>query len=261
MKKLFLCWVSLLLCLHTIAQQPVTYQAGFMYGEGLKLPYRFLKPPENHNQKYPLIIFLHGAFEKGDDNERQLDIGGKFFLNDSIRNQYPAFVLFPQCADTDSWAYFENKIDFATGQATDWNFPFNKKPTRVTAALKKLIDSLVLKERLDPTRIYIAGYSQGGMGVLDMIARYPDTFAAGLSICGAGEPLTAKFFAGKVALWMFHGDKDDVVPVSFSRDYARRLSKLGAVVKYSEYSGIGHNSWAVALAEPGLMQWLFTQHK
>ena len=223
------------------------------------LQYRLLLPAAGLSGKYPLIIFLHGAFEKGDDNEKQLSIGGHFFLRDSIRKNYPAYILFPQCPEDDSWAYFENKIDFTTGFATDWNFPFRKEPTPVISVLKKLIDSLAASGKIAADKIYIAGLSQGGMGVLDMCARYPETFAAAISICGAGEPMSARLFARKVAVWLFHGDKDPVVPVDFARDFYKRLKRLNASVRYSEYKGVEHNCWANAFAEPELMSWLFGQ--
>ncbi len=127
--------------------------------------------------------------------------------------------------------------------------------------VKKLVDSLLVSCKIDASRIYIAGLSQGGMGVLDMIARYPETFTAGLAIFGAGEPATTRLFAGKVSLWLFHGDKDEIVPVNFSQEYYKRLKRVGAVIRYSEYQGVDHNSWTKAFAEPELMQWLFAQGK
>lgn len=243
------------------AQDFSAYRKHVFFQGGTFLPYRWLLPDADLSKKYPLVIFLHGAFEKGMDNERQLDIGGLFFLRDSIRKNYPAYVLFPQCPEDDSWAYFENKIDLITGYATDWNFPFRKEPTPVLASLKKLVDSLTATGKIATDRIYIAGLSQGGMGVLDMIARYPESFAAGISICGAGEPATARLFAGKVALWLFHGDKDPVVPVDFSRDYDKRLKRQASNTRYTEYKGVKHNSWVNAFAEPELMRWLFGQTK
>ena len=141
------------------------------------------------------------------------------------------------------------------------NFPFNKKPTVVSSVLMKLVDSLVHSDKIDPSRIYIGGLSQGGMGVLDFIARYPQVFAAAFCICGAGNISTAKNFAGKTSLWLFHGDADNVIPVRFSRNYFRRLQKLKADVLYSEYAGVKHNSWVNAFNEPGLMHWLFSKRK
>ncbi len=152
-------------------------------------------------------------------------------------------------------------MDFTTGYAKDWNFPFRKEPTAVSGLLKNLIDQMLVSGTIDVSRVYIAGLSQGGMGVLDLIARYPETFAAGLSICGAGEPTTTKLFAGKVALWLFHGDKDPVVPKDFSQQFYKRLRRAGSVVRYSEYAGVEHNCWINAFAEPELMSWLFAQVK
>ena len=226
------------------------------------LPYRLLRPVNTDTSKrFPLVIFLHGAFEKGTDNEAQLGIGGRFFLRDSVRNRYPTFVLFPQCPETDSWAYFDNTMNLTTGQAENWKFPFRKQPTGIAGALKNLIDSLVQQDKVDTKRIYIAGLSQGGMGVLDMIARYPDTFAAGISICGAGNVTTVKQFNDKVALWLFHGEKDDVVPASFSRSYYKKLQKQNGDVRYTEYPQTGHNSWVKAFAEPDFLMWLFSKQK
>jgi len=243
------------------AQDYSAYKREVFVDNTVELPYRILSPIGDTTKKYPLIIFLHGAFEKGNDNEAQLNIGARFFLRDSIREKYPACIIFPQCPPDDSWAYFENKIDFNTGFATDWNFPFKKESTPVLHAVKKLIEDIIAKGKTDTTRIYIAGLSQGGMGVLDLLARNPDLFAAGLSICGAGDPATSKYFSGKSALWLFHGANDRLVPPVFSRQYFRRLKKAGSIVRYSEYPEVEHNSWINAFAEPDLMNWLFAQRK
>jgi predicted peptidase len=260
MKQLLFSVYFLSAVLLTTAQDFTAYRKLNFQVNGKLLPYRILSPSEA-GKKYPLVIFLHGAFEKGNDNEQQLNIGGRFFLRDSIRSNYPAFVLFPQCPVDDSWAYFENKIDFSTGNAVDWNFPFNKEPTPVTASLLKLIDLVLMNDSIDRSRVYIGGLSQGGMGVLDIIARRPDEFTAALAICGAGEPFTTNHFAHKVAVWLFHGDKDQVVPPDFTRQFYKRLKRVGSDVRYSEYPGVQHNSWVKAFAEPELMKWLFTHTK
>ncbi|MES2004193.1 MAG: PHB depolymerase family esterase [Bacteroidota bacterium] len=244
-----------------LAQDFPAYQKRIFSDGRKELPYRVLSPMGDTTQKYPLVIFLHGAFEKGNDNEHQLNIGGRFFMRDSIRTKYPAYVIFPQCPAEDLWAYFENQVDFSTGYAKDWVFPFRKEPTVVSALVKKMIDEWIGSGRIETTQVYIAGLSQGGMGVLDMIARYPGTFAAGLSMCGAGDPSTTKFIAGKTALWLFHGDKDMVVPHEFSQQFYKRLKRAGANTRYSEYAGVEHNCWVKAFAEPDLMSWLFAQKK
>ena len=227
-----------------------------------QLPFRLLRPTRlDPSVKYPLLIFLHGSYEKGGDNEMQLEIGGRFFLRDSIIEKYPAFVLFPQCPLSDSWTYFEADTDYSTGLVKKLQFPLRKNPTTTTAALKKLIDSLISSGGIDQTRIYIGGLSQGGMGVLDLIARYPESFAAGFSICGAGNVNTAKRFAGKVSLWLFHGEKDDIIPTNFSRSFFKKLTRLKSDVRYNEYAGVFHNSWVNAFKEPDLMSWLFSKKK
>jgi predicted peptidase len=261
MKKIFLlCCIAFVL--NAGAQDLSVYRSATYYSKEGELPYRILDPLNFDSSKtYPVIIFLHGSFEKGTDNTAQLNIGGRYFLREENRKNYPAFVLFPQCPLDDSWAYFENKIDSSTGLAKDWDFPFLKQPTASTAVLKKLLDSLLTLHFIDKSRIYIGGLSQGGMGVYDMVARYPDVFVAAFPICGAGKISTAKNFAGKTALWIFHGDKDDIVPVSFSRVYYNRLKKLNADVKYSEYAGVFHNSWVNAFAEKDLLSWLFSKTK
>lgn len=257
----YLVWIliSLLLVQPVPAQDFSVYSKQYFQYQQSELPYRLLSPTGDLTQKYPLVVFLHGASEKGTDNEAQLSIGGRFFMRDSVRKNYPAYVLFPQCGPEDAWAYFENTLDLTTGYAKDWVFPFRKEPTLHAMLVKKLVDSLVASGKADPARIYIAGLSQGGMGVLDLLARYPETFAAGIAMCGAGDPATAKYIAGKSALWLFHGDKDPVVPTYFSQQYYRRLKKAGSVVRYTEYAGVEHNCWSKAFTEPDLLSWLFGQ--
>jgi predicted peptidase len=253
--------IVIFFCSFCSAQDLSLYEKHYFDAPELNLPYRLLRPAgADANLKYPLLVFLHGANEKGFDNQQQLAIGGKYFLRDSIRKNYPAYVLFPQCPEIDSWAYFESVPEKDAG-GNRLAFPFKKNPTEVSRVLMRLIDSLVHADRIDSARIYIAGLSQGGMGVLDLVARYPSVFAAGLSICGAGNVSTCKYFAGKTALWLFHGDSDDILSVGFSRSYFKKLQKLGADVRYSEYPQVKHNSWVNAFQEPDLMAWLFSRKK
>lgn len=238
------------------------YRHGIYNGKDAALFYRILYPVQfDSTKKYPIIVFLHGALEKGNDNESQLRIGGEFFLKEENRKNFPAIVLFPQCRERIVWADFDTDIDPVTQQPTRWHFPFKKNPSEPVRLLKALLDSLGTKTFVDTKRVYLGGLSQGGMGVFDMAARYPEFFAAAFPICGAGLSTTAKFFAGKVAMWIFHGDKDNVVPVRFSRDYNNRLQKLGSDVKYTEYPGVYHDCWNNVFAEPELMSWLFSKSK
>src|SRR4030095_6790824 len=225
------------------------------------LPYRILYPIVfDTSKKYPLLIFLHGAYDKGNDNEAQLDIGGHYFLADSNRRNFPSVIVFPQCPSNDVWAYFDAEFD-SMGMLRRAIFPFRKEPTAVTSLLKQLVDSLMSLSFIDVRKICIGGLSQGGMGVFDMVARYPDIFAAAFPICGAGKVSTADRFAKQTALWIFHGAEDDVVPVHFSRQFYQKLKKLGADVRYTEYPGVRHESWINAFHEKDLLPWLFSKSK
>jgi predicted peptidase len=259
----FISSIFLLLLVTSLHAQDLSeYQKKIFTGSKGNLPYRILYPESfDSTASYPLLIFLHGAFEKGNDNEAQLRIGGRYFLREENRKNFPAIIIFPQCPADDSWAWFDTGIDSTTGLANSWDFPFRKQPTEVTGLLKQLLDSLLSMHFIDKSRVYIGGLSQGGMGVYDMIARYPDVFAAAFPICGAGKISTSKQFAGKVALWIFHGSDDEIVPTYFSRDFYKRLSQLNADVKYSEYPGVHHNSWVNAFAEKDLLSWLFSKSK
>lgn len=250
--------LTVLFC-RTNAQNFALYERHYYHGS-MDLPYRYLRPAMRDEKKYPLLIFLHGGGHKGSDNESQLLIGGAYFLRDSIQNYYPAFVLFPQCPPGDLWAYFETTEDPATHTITP-QFPFRNAPTDVSATLMRLVDSLKKADVIDTSRIYIGGLSQGGMGVLDLIARYPERFAAAFSICGAGKPKTAELFANKVSLWLFHGADDDVIPVGFSRDYFKRLQKAKTNVRFTEYKNTKHDSWTQAFNEPNLLKWIFSKKK
>ncbi|GAA0556316.1 carboxylesterase family protein [Chitinophaga japonensis] len=243
------------------AQDMSAYSHEIFYHGGDTLRYRLLAPAgADMHKAYPLIIFLHGSGERGRDNAAQLLHGGALFLKDSIRREFPAYVLFPQCPDNEAWAPFRLKRD-TSGKVTGADFPVDVPPTKPGALVKALLDSLLTTGKIDSKRVYLGGLSLGGIGTFNMLARYPDMFAAAFPICGAGNPETAANYAGKVPVWIFHGGDDKVVPVSFSRDFYAELKKLDAEVKYTEYPGVGHNSWDNAFAEPDLVPWLFRHHK
>ena len=250
-----------ILSLSPHAQDLSEYKKEIFTGKDQYLPYRILFPLTfDTSEKYPLLIFLHGAYEKGNDNKAQLDIGGRYFLADSNRRNFPAVIVFPQCPSNDVWAYFDAEFD-SVGVLKRASFPFRREPTAVTFLLKQLVDSLMILPFIDISKVYIGGLSQGGMGVFDMVARYPNIFTAAFSICGAGKVSTADKFAKQTALWIFHGSDDDVVPVHFSRQFYQKLKKLGADVRYTEYPGVRHESWINAFHEKDLLPWLFSKSK
>jgi predicted peptidase len=215
------------------------------------LLYRFLFPKNyNINSKYPLVIFMHGAGERGTDNELQLKHVLELFLDETHRNQYPCFVLAPQCPpDPVWWSY------------TSWNDPvLPEKPSKEIGLLKTLLNELTLKYPIDESRIYITGLSMGGCATYDLLMRYPEKFAAGAPICGWGDTTKANIIKN-IPLWIFHGGDDDIVNVEHSRKMYNALLKVNGNVKYSEYSGIKHDSWVNAYSEPDFYKWLFSHKK
>jgi len=204
--------------------------------------------PENYTpqKKYPLVLFLHGAGEKGSDNSAQLIHGSKMFTNPVHREKYPAIVLFPQCSKNSWWDY-EKRSDGRGARL--W-------------AVKELLDSYLVKETVDTDRIYIMGLSMGGFGTFDLVCRFPDIFAAAIPICGGIFPIERlKATAGKVKIRIYHGDNDDVVPVENSRKAYRALKEYGADVEYFEFVGCNHVSWTPAFNQPDFLAWLFEQKK
>src|SRR5882762_2023845 len=120
--------VLLFLFLSLHAQDFSGYKKEVFVRKDAGIPYRILYPLSfDTTKKYPLLIFLHGAYEKGNDNEAQLNIGGRFFLADSNRRNFPAIIVFPQCPLNDLWAYFDTELD-SVGLVKRINFPFHKEP-------------------------------------------------------------------------------------------------------------------------------------
>jgi predicted peptidase len=217
-----------------------------------KLPYRLLKPKAyDARQKYPLVIFLHGAGERGDDNLKQLVHGMNDFASDEIMAKYPAFVLAPQCPEGKKWS------------EVDWSAKSSTLPAEISPALGatiKAADTLQKEFTIDPKRIYITGLSMGGYGTWDALARRPELFAAAAPICGGGDPTFAVKMKD-VPIWAFHGDDDKAVPVGRSREMIEALKAAGGQPKYTEYPGVGHNSWARTYSDPALYEWLFAQRR
>jgi predicted peptidase len=228
----------------------------FVSTSGDSLNYRLLRPElEQEGKKYPLVLFLHGAGERGSDNEKQLFHGSQMWLNPVNRENYPAFVLFPQCPESGYWAYVNRPSSFETDK-----MPIEPPISPIFVALKELLDSYLTMPQVDKRRIYVIGLSMGAMGTYDLTIRYPELFAAAIPICGTVNADRLKA-AKKVKFRIFHGDADNVVPVSGSRQAYKALKSAGADVEYFEFPGVGHVSWNEAFNRTDFMSWLFRQKK
>lgn len=217
------------------------------------MPYRMLSPSEIESGKeYPLVLFLHGSGERGNDNEKQLAHGASIFSNPVNSDKYPAFVVFPQCKEK----YWTGKIDeqsFMPGSPVP-------PESKAEETLMELINHLIANNPIDKNRIYIVGISMGGIATYDLVCRHPDIFTAAVPICGAVNPERLSD-AKDVKFMIFHGEEDDEVPSYCSREAYKALNSIGANVEYIEFAGIGHDCWSSAFNYPTLLSWLFSQSK
>lgn len=250
--------LGLLFVVLTVAAQDTYLAEKFVSSKKDTLNYRYIVPENmQEGQQYPLVLFLHGAGERGSDNEKQLTHGGQMFLNPVNREKYPAFVLFPQCPEKAFWAYPARPDSYSPVR-----MPQLKEQPPIFQAVKELLDTYLENPQVDKKRVYIVGLSMGAMGTYDMISRYPEIFAAAIPICGTVNPAKLNAVKGHdIHVRIFHGDADDVVPVAGSREAYKTLKSLGVDVEYIEFPGCNHGSWNPAFNYPDFMQWLFSQKR
>lgn len=241
-----------------MAQDYSSYEARVFSEEGQQLPYRILFPKDyQESQEYPLILLLHGAGERGNDNKSQLVHGADLFLRKDIREKHKAIVVFPQCAVGSSWARAN-----VTGSGGNREFEFYKDadPTVDMTLLEGLLKRLKKVLPIDRDRIYVGGLSMGGMGTFEIVRRNPKVFAAAFPICGGANPLIVKKLR-HLDWWVFHGQADQVVPEKCSAVMVNAMGNRGINVKYTKYPGVGHNSWENAFSELELLTWLFSKSR
>ena len=235
------------------------FQSEKLIHRGDTLPYRILYP-DNYDPagSYPVLFFLHGAGERGNDNEKQLVHGARLFLEDSIRNAFPAIVVFPQCPADSYWSNVDIQ-SHAEGKR-EFYFRTKGKPSTGMALFLRLVKHIEKHEAMDKHRVYVGGLSMGGMGTYEALRRKPKVFAAAIAICGGDNTANVKKYA-HVPLWIFHGEQDNVVPPTHSHAIVAELKRIGATPKYTFYPAANHNSWDNAFAEPELLPWLFSHTK
>lgn len=226
------------------------YQDG---DEAATLPYRLLRPATvEEAQRFPLVVFLHGAGERGDDNTAQLKYFPTWMATEQARRDHPCFLLAPQCRSDKWWANFRR--DPAEGDT------LAEPPAADLAAVITVMEQLLADEPIDADRVYLTGLSMGGFGSWDLAARMPERFAAMLPICGGGDPRLAERYLG-LPIWCFHGGADPVVRPELSRRMIEAIREAGGDPKYTEYPAVGHDSWTPAYLCPLSIDWLFEQSR
>jgi len=182
-------------------------------------------------KRVPLMLFLHGAGERGDDLELVKKWGPpKKVAKDA---SFPFLLISPQCKKGERWDVQE---------------------------MVALVKHVAADYRVDQARMYCTGLSMGGHGTWALLAAHPELFAAGIPICGGGDPATAKSLA-KVPLWAFHGDKDRSVPLKRSEQMVAAIKEAGGDVRLTVYPGVGHNSWSATYANPKTYEWLLSHSR
>jgi predicted peptidase len=197
----------------------------------------FGDPKFDGTKRYPLLIWLHGAGQSGDDNTSQMGGATGVFSKPENQADRPCFILAPQCPSQD----------------IGWK-------NEVAQNLMALIADLTEALPIDESRLYLTGSSMGGSGTWGIIAKWPDVFACAVPLCGGGDPKMAEVMKN-VPVWVFHGDKDDMVPVERSRTMNAALKAVGGNIQYSELAGEPHNISGVVYAKPELHEWMFQQRK
>ena len=191
----------------------------------------YLPKDYDSQEKWPLVVFLHGAGERGSDVNAVKKHGPPKLIE--AGQAIPAIVLSPQCPDRGFWQ---------------------------PAALAKLIEEISGKTKVDPDRVYLTGLSMGGYGTFALSAAHPEKFAAIAPICGGGDPKTADRIKGLPA-WVFHGAKDNVVTLDNSQKMVDALKALNADVQFTVYPEAEHDSWTETYANPKVWEGLFAQRR
>ncbi len=221
---------------------------------GTVLPYRLLRPmtADSRDAKYPVILFLHGAGERGSDNETQLQYIDSVFASQKFMTEHPCYVIIPQCAEKYRWC------------EVDWSSSYHNMPRTISKYLHAancLLDSIAALRDADPSRLYVTGMSMGGYGTWDLITRYPNKFAAAMPLCGGADEKLAKRLVN-IPIRTFHGTLDKAVPVTRSRNIVNAIkSQGGKHIEYTEYPKMGHFIWNKVYNDFSNLEWLMSNTK
>lgn len=202
----------------------------------------FLPANYDPTKKWPVILFLHGAGERGNDGQKMLQVG----LGPALRQrekQFPFIAVLPQCEDR------------RIAPPIAW---YAMTPDGQRA--KAILEEVERTYSTDKNRVYLTGISMGGFGAWQLAHAEPERFAAIVPICGGGDPKWAPKIAS-IPCWCFHGKVDPIVTVRRSRGMIEALEQAGGKPRYTEYEAVGHNCWDAAYGTDELFVWLLSQQR
>ncbi len=217
--------------------------AGKVAINGTSYPYVLVPPAEIvEGQSYPLVLFLHGAGERGNDNYAQA-VFPKLIVKTLMEQGQPCFVLAPQCPK-DGW----------------WVSDLREGPSKLVDPMRAALAALeyvVRNQPIDRDRISLSGLSMGGFGSWDLAMRHPAWFSAVVPICGGGQPTTIARLAG-LPVHVWHGDADSVVPIEMSKQMVKAMRMLKLPVEFTVLPGVKHDSWKQAYSDSACLKMLAT---
>jgi len=208
-----------------VFEEEVTRTVRFQY---------LLHLPEDYgktDKEWPVIVFLHGMGERGDNLELVKKHGPPKIVED--KTDFPFVVISPQCPD-DRW----------------WR----------TGDLAAFLDRVLGGLSIDEDRVYLTGLSMGGFGTWQLACEHPEKFAAIAPICGGGEPALARWLKD-MPVWAFHGAKDSVVPVERTTQMVEATKKYGGSPKMTIYPEANHDSWTETYENPELYSWFLSHSR
>ena len=197
----------------------------------------FGSPEWDGTKRYPMVVWLHGEGQSGADNCSQMVGHPEQWSTRKAQENKPCFGLAPQCFSSD----------------VGWK---GEPAEELIALIRKLADELPI----DETRIYLTGWSMGGTGTWHMLTQWPEVFACGVPLGGVGDPKTAGTIRN-IPIWVFHGEKDDQLPIERSRVMVDALKALDGKVMFTELAGERHPITSGVYAKPTLQEWVFLQRK
>ncbi|PKP04701.1 MAG: phospholipase [Bacteroidetes bacterium HGW-Bacteroidetes-6] len=223
----------------------------FVYKGNIQ-PYRLYLPDSiQPDEKLPLILFLHGAGERGNDNQTQLLHGVSHFMDVQIRNEYRFILIAPQCPEDARWV------------EVDWTLASHKMPARISVPLElsfALIDSLMSVYPVDSNRVYVTGLSMGGFGTWDAMQRRPGFFAASMPVCGGGDETQACAIIA-TPIKAFHGKLDHLVMPARTINMVNAVNQCGGGAECVLFPNLGHLCWEQVYSNVENLRWMFAQKR
>ena len=225
-----------------------------MDGGGV-MNYRLYIPADYDPQKaYPVVLFLHGAGERGNDNRKQLKAGIIEPFKQPNNPIYDCIVIAPQCPADKQWVN-------TAGWTQSVYFSDEIAESEELKAVLKIVSTVQQDYHTDPNRLYVTGLSMGGYGTWDLLVRHPELFAAAIPVCGGADPSKAERLLS-IPIWTFHGLQDEKVPPAGTQQMAQALQDLGAQqFAFTPLPDMDHYIWSTVYATEGLFEWLTAQAK